>query len=103
MRFSVVCMRRAGVPLAKEKLPRQPVEVGELLVVEHLDAALGRTIRVAQLKNPTRPRDGNLLPPLQDVQLLWLSPQGMTLAGFERVAVDKVTTDFAQSWWCRSA
>jgi len=103
VRFSVVCMRRAGVPIPKEKLARQPVAVGELLVVEHPDAALGRTIRVAELRNPTRPRDGNLLPALVDVQLLWLSPQGMTLAGFERIAVDKVTTDFAQSWWCRCA
>ena len=30
------------------------------------------------------------------------SPQGMTLAAFERIAVNKVTTDFAQSWWRRS-
>lgn len=101
MRFSIVCIRRNGVPIAKEKLPRQPVSVGELLVVEHLDAALGRTTRVAQLKDPTRPRDGNLLPVLHDVQLLWIAPQGMTLAGFERIEVDKIGTDFAQSWWCR--
>ena len=101
MRFSVVCMRRNGVPIAKEKLARQPVAVGELLVMEHLDAALGRTIRVARLKNPRRPRDGNLLPALHDVQLLWVAPQGMTLDGFERIEVDKLTTDFAQSWWCR--
>lgn len=101
MRFSVVCMRRAGVPIPKEKLPRQPVAVGELLVVEHTDASLGRMVRVAQLRNPTRPREGNLLPPLRDVQLLWVAPPGMTLAGFERIAVDKTMTDFAQSWWCR--
>jgi len=101
MRFSVVCMRRRGVPIAKEKLAREPAAVGELLVVEHRDAALGRTIRVAQLKNPTEPVDGDLLPALYDVQLLWVAPQGLTLGGFERIAVGKVTTDYAQSWWCR--
>jgi hypothetical protein len=33
MRLSVVCMRRASVPIEKQKLPRQPVALGELLVV----------------------------------------------------------------------
>ena len=101
MRFSVVCMRHRGVPIEKQKLGRECVIVGELLVGEHTDAALGRTIRVAQLKNPTQPVDGDLLPALYDVQLLWVAPQGMTLGGFERIAVGTVTADFAQSWWCR--
>ncbi len=102
MRFSVVCMRRNGVPIAKEKLARQPVVAGELLVVECADAALGRTVRVAQLTDPTRPRNGRLLPALNDVQLLWVSPQGMTLGGFERIIIGDVMTDYAQSWWCRT-
>ena len=101
MRFSVVCMRRQGVPIAKERLAREPAVVGELLVVEHRDEVLGRTIRVAQLTNPTQPVDGNLLPALYDVQLLWVAPLGMTLGGFERIEVGSVTTDFAQTWWCR--
>ncbi len=101
MRFSVVCMRRNGVPLPKQNLAREPGIAGELLVVERNDAALCRTIRVAQLNNPSRPREGGLLPALHDVQLLWIAPQGMTLGGFERITLDKVTTDYAQSWWCR--
>jgi len=101
MRVSVVCMRHRGVPIAKEKLAREPAAVGELLVVEHRDAALCRTIRVAQLKDPSEPVAGDLLPALHDVQLLWVAPQGMTLGGYERIAVGKVTTDFAQTWWCR--
>ena len=40
---------------------------------------------VAQLKTPSRPRDGDLWPALRDVQLLWVAPQAMTLAGFERI------------------
>jgi hypothetical protein len=94
-------MRRRGVPIAKEKLAREPAAVGELLVVEQRDATLGRTIRVAQLTNPTQPVDGDFLPALYDVQLLWAAPQGMTLGGFERVEVGSVTTDYAQTWWCR--
>jgi len=101
VRFSVVCMRRRGVPIAKEKLAREPAAVGELLVVEHRDAARGWTIRVAQLKDPSEPIAGDLLPALHDVQLLWVAPQGMTLGGFERITVGKVITDYAQSWWCR--
>ena len=102
MRFNVVCMRRRGVPIAKQKLTREPEVTGELLVVECADAALGRTVRVAQLTNPTQPMGGSLLPALQDVQLLWVAPQGMTLGGFERISVGNVTTDYAQSWWCRT-
>lgn len=101
MRFSVVRMRRNGVPVEKQKLGREPAVVGELLVAEHTDAALARTIRIAQLTNPAQPVDGNLLPALLDVQLLWLAPQGLTLAGFERIVAGTVTTDYAQSWWCR--
>ena len=101
MRFSVVCMRCKGVPIEKQKLARERAIVGELLVGEHTDAVFGRTIRVAQLKNPTQPIEGDLLPALHDVQLLWVAPQGLTLGGFERIAVGSVTTDYAQSWWCR--
>jgi len=101
MRFAVVRMRRKGVPIAKEKLAREPAAVGELLVVEHRDAALGRTIRVAELKNPSDPVDGDLLAALYDVQLLWMAPQGLTIGGFERIEVGTVMTDFAQTWWCR--
>lgn len=101
MRFLVVCMRRRGVPIAKERLAREAAVSGELLVVEHRDAALSRTIRVAQLKDPAEPIGGDLLPALYDAQLLWVAPQGFTLGGFERIEVGTVTTDYAQSWWCR--
>ena len=101
MRFSVVCMRRHGVPVPKERLSREPAVIGELLVGEHVDAALSRTIRVAHLTNPARPREGNLLPALHDVQLLWVAPQVLTLGGFERIPVGNIMTDYAQSWWCR--
>jgi hypothetical protein len=101
MRFSVVCMRRRGVPIAKEKLARERAAVGELLVVEHRDAVLGRTMRVAQLKDPSEPIAGELLPALHDVQLLWVAPQGLTIGGFERIEVGRVMTDYAQTWWCR--
>ena len=101
MRFSVVCMRRKGVPIEKRKLACEPAVSGELLVGEHRDAALGRTIRVAQLKDPTQPMEGDLLPALHDVHLLWVAPQGLTLGGFERIEVGTVATDYAQSWWCR--
>ena len=94
-------MRRKGVPIEKRSLARELAVCGELLVGEHTDAVLGRTVRVAQLKNPTQPVEGDLLPALYDVQLLWVAPQGMTLGGFERIAAGKVTADYAQSWWCR--
>jgi hypothetical protein len=48
-------------------------------------------------------RDGDLLPLLHDVQLLWIAPQGLMLSGFERMDAGGTATDYAQSWWCRMA
>ena len=102
MRFHVVPVRRQGVPIERARLAREPPVTGELLVEEHHDQALGRTARTAKLRDPRRPRDGDLLPVLYDVQLLWIAPQGMMLIGFERIVAGGAATDYAQSWWCRA-
>jgi hypothetical protein len=103
VRFQVVPVRKRGVPIDRARLAREPALTGELLVEEHHDQALGRNARTAKLRDPTRPRDGDLLPVLYDAQLLWMAPQGFMLSGFERVQVGGAATDYAQSWWCRPA
>ena len=90
-------MRERGVPLDRTKMRSVEGVVGDLYVEEHADERHGRTLRIARLA-PERPRDPIPLPPLEDVQLLWLGGYGFVLAGFERVN----NADFAQSWWCRS-
>lgn len=96
-------MRKRGVPINRAWLVRAPVLTGDLLVEEHYEHGLGRNARTAKLKDPCRPREGDLLPILFDVQLLWVAPQGLMLTGFERVDAGGSVIDYAQSWWCRTA
>jgi hypothetical protein len=96
-------MRREGVPLAFRQLGTEAGVVGELLVFEQRDEALRRTVRVASLRAGTAADLRDLLPPLIDACLLWMSTGGFALAGFERVPRPRteVAVDYAQTWWCR--
>ena len=101
MRLKVVPMRLRGVPIAKAKLLYERGVKGDLRVEEMHDPLLKRTVRVARLVEPDAVLKPDLLPPLLDVQLLWMSSEGFTVAGFERVALGGSATDYAQSWWVR--
>ena len=96
MQVRVVLMRRKGVPLERNSLAREPVHAGDLRVEERQDESLHRVVRFARLA-VSMPMDRESLPPLQDVQLLWMGPGGMVLTGFERLS----GADYAQGWWCR--
>lgn len=96
MKVRVVRMRNRGVPIARAQLVHERDMVGQLLVGEHNDEGLGRTLRVATLKG-TLPMRSSELPPLLDVALLWAGANGFVLAGFERHG----EADYVQSWWCR--
>lgn len=97
MRMRVVRMRERGVALDRAQLRSAEGVVGDLYVEEHVDEVHGRTLRIARLA-PERPRDPVLLPPLRDVQLLWIGGYGCMLTGIEHIS----DAAFAQSWWCRS-
>lgn len=98
MRVRVVCLRNRGAPISRNDVRGAAGVVGDLYVEEHDDKDAHRTRRVARLA-PERPKDPQLMPPLMDVQLLWVGGYGMVLSGFERIS----DCDYAQSWWCRVA
>lgn len=102
MRVRVVPMRRRGVPVPLKRLNTETGVTGELIVFEQRDEILRRTVRVAQIQVGMSVAARDLLPPLLDVSLLWMSTTGFTLGGFERIplAQDGTTIDYAQSWWC---
>ena len=89
-------MRERGVPRPRNEIGADPGARGDLLVEEARDDILGRTVRVARLASGL-PKDAAALPPLSDVTLLWMGPQGFVIAGFETVG----NTQYAQSWYCR--
>lgn len=63
-----------------------------------------RMSRVANLRQGFMGIKTVPLPPLYDVQLLWMGPYGFVLAGYERLPVGCSPddgADYAQSWWVR--
>jgi hypothetical protein len=96
-------MRCRGVASRSRRLNAEPGVVGELLVFELRDAELRRTLRVACLRAGSAADLTDLLPPLMDASLLWMSTAGFALGGFERLVQGRggPAVDYAQTWWCR--
>jgi hypothetical protein len=103
VRFRVVRTRLRGVALPLRDLGAEPAFLGELLVSERHDPLLRRSTRVATLVEGVRPGENEVLPPLYDVTLVWMAPQGPVIGGTERLRVGRRAelTEFAQAWWCR--
>jgi hypothetical protein len=92
-----------GTVLSQRDLRGAPEHKGELLVVQRTDEALRRSLRVACLQHlGSEPKPLQALPPLYDVQLLWMGTEGFALSGFERLQgrADGYIA-YAQSWWVR--
>ena len=94
MRFSVLRLRHRGRPLPKREWANRTQVVGELRVEQLYDDELLRHIRIARLVSLTRVTGPEVFPVLYDPQLIAMSPQAFTLAGFERID----GADYAQSW-----
>jgi len=94
MRFSVMRLRHRGRPLPKREWAYRAQVVGELRVEQLYDEELLRHIRIARLVSLVRVTGPEELPALYDPQLIAMSPQAFTLAGFERID----GADYAQSW-----
>jgi hypothetical protein len=103
MRLRVVTTRQGGIARPPREVTRAAGVVGELLVCERLDPLLRRTTRVATLTMIGDAKTRELLPPLYDAVLLWVSPQGFVLAGTERVdhGADGRQIELGQAWWAR--
>jgi hypothetical protein len=63
------------------------------------DKLLHQSTRVARVIEFER-RPVDLLPPLFDATLIWMSNDQMALTGFERVDTTGDYTDHAQIWLC---
>jgi hypothetical protein len=102
MKLAVVCLRCKGRRVPKWQLHRAQRFEGQLTITEERDDVLHRTTRVARVIE-VEPRPINLLPPLFDATLLWMSNDQMALTGFERVDSTGDYTDYAQTWLCEQA
>ena len=98
MRLSVVVMFERGRPRGRDELTRTPPICGDLRVEHRNDSTRNRAVRVARLMVLNDAND-DLLPPLESVELVSMSPVAFTLSGVERM--DGVY--FAQSWLVRQA
>jgi len=99
MKLAVVCLRCKGRRVPKWQLHRAMRVVGEMTITEQRDDVLHRISRVARVIDFQR-RPMDLLPPLFDATLLWMSNDQLALTGFERDDTTGTATDFAQTWLC---
>lgn len=91
-------MRRAGVDLPKHSLRETAPTPGVLEVVDVRDDGVSRYVKIARLTviiGSIRRQDI-----LYEPHLIWMSAGRFTLAGFERVQVDGLVVNYAQSWLC---
>ena len=93
LRCSRPPLRRARILPWRDVVNQEP-RVGDLRIEECLDRELHRYVRTARLFDVSSAIYSDKLPELLDVRLTAMSPQAVTLAGFERVA----GVEYAQSW-----
>jgi hypothetical protein len=103
MRFRIVATHLRGVSISRRDLLRADGIIGDLLTEQIADASYKGTVIVARVRGSAggTPAD-ELLPPLYQVTLRILAPQGMLLTGYERIREhERVTTEYMQGWWVR--
>lgn len=94
MRVRVRTMRQLGRSLPQQERNSLPPFVGVLNINEYRDPELGRSIVRAQLFDPVKGADIEILPELTDAKLIWLEGTKLRLSGMERI--DKAA--YAQTW-----
>lgn len=93
----VVRLWRDGKQVPRWQLAQLKVEVGELRIEACNDEHLRWYLRRASLYNFSQaPGNGsNVIPPLADAAVLWVSGNRMSISGFER---DDLLQTYAQTW-----
>lgn len=94
MRVKVRTMRHMGRALPQQERNGMPPFVGVLSINEYRDPELGRSTFRAQLFDPVKGGDIEVLPELVDAKVVWLSGSKLRLSGIERIN----QAAFAQSW-----
>lgn len=102
MRFRVVRARARGVLLPRARLALLEPVIGDLRIAEERDGTLSRTLLRATLVDARAAHLRELLPALHQPVLLWMGPDGFTLGGYERLALNDRVADVAQTWWVRT-
>ena len=97
MQFAVVPMRFQGRLLSRAELANRPPWIGDLRIEEMRDEQVMRYVRMARVLVLDRPR-ADVLAELYEPQIIAMSPQAFTLAGYERVGDQW----YAQSWLVRA-
>lgn len=89
-----------GRPLPRHRaVTARPAHLGKLSLSEEQDRDMRRTVRSARLCDLST--GSNVLPPLLDAVVLWISGECMTITGVE---VDDLTRKrTAQSWYVELA
>jgi hypothetical protein len=83
MRFAVRFLRHQGRSIPWRMIANQSAKIGDLRIQECRDEVLHRYVRAAKLFSNDASRYSTM-PELLDVQIVSMSPQAFTLAGFER-------------------
>lgn len=99
MRFRLLLLRRRGVPIPKHQLAFDRGLVGELMLEDRVDQALGRLSRIA-CWHPSGENEASV-PPLHDATLVAARQDFLTLAGIERLSDERTglfQVGYAQSW-----
>ncbi len=97
MRVKVTPLREKGRMRLRSEKKDDPAFVGELQVGEVRDPALNRAVRRARLIDSSIGTGTDVLPELNDAQLLWAANGEMRFAGYERVG----DVGYAQTWSVR--
>lgn len=85
MRAQVRLLSKNGRVMNRDELKDIPPFVGLLKVGEIRDPKLGRALVRARLLDPTKNVEEDLIPELDDAQLLWAEDRKMRLSGTERL------------------
>ena len=96
MRLSVVVMFEQGRPRRRDEVTRTAPLCGDLRIEYRPDSMRNRAVRVARLL-VSNGADDDLLPPLEGLELVGMSPVAFTLSGVERMD----GAYFAQTWLVR--
>lgn len=94
MRVKVTQLRAMGKNLNRSAQVHVPRYTGDLWVDRHQDPELSRPLLQARLTDVTTGVETDVLPVLDDAQLIWAGKGAMRLTGFERVD----GADYAQTW-----
>ncbi len=97
VRVKVIQLREKGRMRLRSEKKDSPAFVGDLYVGESRDPTLGRSVRRARLIDTSAGTAADVLPELNDAQLIWASNGEMRLNGYERVG----DVGYAQTWSVR--